>query len=92
MRRSDISQDTGTATSDRGAKIEIPVGTHDYLSFFYALRTFNLNPPKKSAISILVENKPKTLFVDALKRETIQLGDRQCPAIALAITTDDHAK
>src|SRR5262249_40308707 len=24
-----ISQDTGTVTSDKGAKIEIPVGTHD---------------------------------------------------------------
>lgn len=84
-----LSQETGTATSTRGARIEMPVGTHDYLSFFYALRTFNLNPPKKSAVSVLVENKPMTLFVDAVKRETIQLGDRRVPAIALAITTDD---
>jgi Protein of unknown function (DUF3108) len=84
-----VSQETGMATSDKGARIEIPVGTHDYVSFFYVLRTFNLNPPKKSAISILVENKPKTLFVDAIKRETIKLGDRSVPAIAIAITTDD---
>jgi hypothetical protein len=84
-----LSQEAGIATSDRGARIEIPVGTHDYLSFFYALRTFNLNPPKKSAVSMLVEKKPMTLFVDAVKRETIQLGDRRVPAIALAITTDD---
>ena len=85
-----ISQETGTATSDRGSSIEMPVGTHDYVSFFYALRTFNLTPtPKKNAVSVLVENKPMTLFVDAMKRETIQLGDRNVPAIALAITTDD---
>lgn len=84
-----LNQETGTATSDKGTRIEIPVGTHDYLSFFYVLRTFNLNPPKKSAVSMLVENKPKTLFVDAVKRETIQLGDRAVPAIALSITTDD---
>jgi len=84
-----MSQEIGTATSDKGARIEIPVGTHDYLSFFYVLRTFNLTPPKKNAVSILVENKPKTLFVDAVKRETIQLGDQQVPAIALALTTDD---
>jgi hypothetical protein len=84
-----LTQETGTAVSDKGKKIDIPVGTHDYLSFFYALRTFNLNPTKKSAISILVENKPKTLFVDALKRETIQLGERAIPAIALSLTTDD---
>ena len=84
-----MDQETGTATSDKGARIEIPVGTHDYVSFFYVLRTFNLTPKKKNAISMLVENKPKTLFVDALKRETIQLGDRNVPAIALSLTTDD---
>jgi Protein of unknown function (DUF3108) len=84
-----LTQESGTVTTDKGTKIEIPVGTHDYLSFFYALRTFNLNPPKKSAVSLLVENAPKTLFVDAIRRESIQLGDRRVPAIALSITTDD---
>ncbi len=84
-----LSQESGMVTTDKGTRIEIPVGTHDYVSFFYVLRTFNLNPPKKSAVSLLVENKPKTLFVDALKRESIQLGDRSVPAIALSITTDD---
>jgi hypothetical protein len=85
-----VNQETGTATSDKAGKIEIPVGTHDYVSFFYVLRTFNLNPAKKSVISILVENKPKTLFVDAVRKESIQLGDRRIPAIALSLTTDDQ--
>ena len=84
-----LNQESGTATSDKGGRIEMPVGTHDYLSFFYALRTLNLNPTKKSALSMLVERKPKTLFVDSVKREAIQLGDRRIPAIALSITTDD---
>lgn len=83
-----INQDNGLATSDKGARIEIPVGTHDYLSFFYILRTFNLTK-KRNAIAVLVENQPKTLFVESQKRETIQLGDRGVPAIALSITTDD---
>ena len=84
-----LNQEAGSATSDKGTKIDIPVGTHDYLSFFYALRTFNMNPSKKSAISLLVENKPKTLFVNVVKRETIQLGEQRIPAIALTLTTDD---
>jgi Protein of unknown function (DUF3108) len=84
-----FNQETGAATSDTGARIEIPVGTHDYLSFFYAVRTFNLSPNRKSVVSMLVENKPKTLFVTAQKREMIQLGSQNIPAIALAITTDD---
>ncbi len=84
-----INQDYGTATTARGEKIDIPVGTHDYLSFFYAVRTFNLNPPKRNAISILVESKPKTLFITSLKRETIEVGAQKIPAIAISLTTDD---
>jgi hypothetical protein len=84
-----IVQDYGTATTDAGVKIEIPVGTHDYLSFFYALRTFNLAPPRRSGISLLVNNKPKTLFIEALKREPIQLGTQTVPAILVMLTTDD---
>lgn len=84
-----IVQDYGTATTADGVRIEIPVGTHDYLSFFYALRTFNLAPPRKSGISLLVNNKPKTLFIEALKREQIQLGAQTVPAIQVLLTTDD---
>ncbi len=84
-----IVQDYGTATTDKGVRIEIPVGTHDYLSFFYALRTFNIVPPRRSGISLLVNNRPKTLFIDALKRETIQLGSQKIPAIQVSLTTDD---
>lgn len=84
-----INQERGQASTDKGATIEIPVGTHDYVSLFYVLRTFNLTSKKRSAISVLVENKPKTLFVELQKRETIQLGDRRVSAIALSLTTDD---
>ena len=84
-----INQDHGTATSNGGQKIEIPVGTHDYLSLFYALRTFNLVPPKRNAISILVENEAKSLFISSLKRETIELANQKIQAIALSLTTDD---
>jgi hypothetical protein len=84
-----INQDHGAATTDKGVRIEIPVGTHDYLSFFYALRTFNLTPPKRSAVSILVNNKPKTLFINAFKRESLQLASQTIPAIQLLLTTDD---
>jgi hypothetical protein len=84
-----INQDNGVATTERGTRIEIPVGTHDYLSFFYILRTFNFTTKKRNALAVLVENRPKTLFIESQKREPIQLGDRQVPAIALSITTDD---
>ncbi|MGI8896828.1 MAG: DUF3108 domain-containing protein [Pyrinomonadaceae bacterium] len=84
-----ISQDYGTAISDKGQRIEIPIGTHDYLSFFYLTRTFNITPPRRNAVSILVNNRPKTLFINSLKRETIQIGTQSIPAIQLSLTTDD---
>ena len=85
-----VSQETGTVTSDQGARIEIPVGTHDYVSFFYVMRTLTLVGGKKSAVSMLVENKPKTIFVDVLPRESIQLGPRRIQAIPVKLTTDDQ--
>jgi hypothetical protein len=84
-----INQDYGTATSDKGERIEIPIGTHDYLSFFYLARTFNLTPPRRNAVSILVNNRPKTLFITSLKREKIQIGSKSIPAIQLSLTTSD---
>jgi hypothetical protein len=84
-----VSQDYGTVMTDKGQKIDVPIGTHDYVSLFYVLRTFNLAPPKRSAISVLVENKPKTLLISSLKRETIELGQQKIPAFALSLTTDD---
>ncbi len=84
-----LNQDYGTATTEKGERIEIPIGTHDYLSYFYLARTFNLSPARRNAISILVNNKPKTLFVTVIKRESIQLGSQNIPAISVSLTTDD---
>lgn len=83
------NQETGIVVVDNNTRIEVPVGTHDILSFFYALRLFNLSPTKRSSIPVLVENKLKTVHVTSMKRETIDLGTRKIPAIALMITTDD---
>ncbi len=85
-----VNQESGTASTNTGQRIDIPVGTHDYVSMFYVIRTLNLNPKKKSALSLLVENKPKTLFIDPIKRETIEIGQQKIQAIALNLTTDDQ--
>ena len=82
-----VDQIKGLVTTDKGQRIEIPVGTHDYLSLFYVIRSFNIT--KRNAISVLVEGKPKTIFVNSLKRETIEIGQQKIPAIALSLTTDD---
>lgn len=85
-----IDQERGVALiSDKGIRIDIPVGTHDLISVLYALRSFNLTPARRTAVSLLVNNRPLTLFITTIKRETIELGSQRVPAIQLAITTDD---
>jgi hypothetical protein len=84
-----IDQTRGTASTDKGVRIEIPVGTHDFISVFYALRSFNLAPPKRNAVSLLVNNRALTLFITSLKREVIELGTQKIPAVQLSLTTDD---
>lgn len=84
-----FDQDRGGVVTDAGTRIEIPVGTHDFLSIFYALRSFNLTPPKRNAVSLLAHNRPRTLFLTSLRREVIELGGQKISAVLLSVTTDD---
>lgn len=84
-----IDQDRGTVTTDARQRIEIPVGTHDLISLIYAIRTFDLTPLKRNAISILAINQPRTLFIQSQKRETIEIGGQKVPALLLTLTSDD---
>ncbi|HEX8181081.1 MAG TPA: DUF3108 domain-containing protein [Pyrinomonadaceae bacterium] len=84
-----VDQERGSATASDGRPIEIPVGTYDWVSVLYALRSFDLTPPKRNAVSILINKRPRTLFITALKRETIELGGQRIPAVQLALATDE---
>src|SRR5205085_1257289 len=84
-----IDQERGTAIVIDGKSIEVPVGTYDWVSVLYALRSFDLTPPKRNAVSLLINRRPRTLFINSLRRETIELGGQRIPAIQLALATDD---
>jgi hypothetical protein len=89
-RKYNMDQERGAATSEQPReKIDIPVGTHDMISAFYALRTFDLTIQKPNSISIMAIHRPRTLTVKALKRETIELNGQKIPAIMLQLMTDD---
>jgi uncharacterized protein DUF3108 len=85
-----LDQNRGAAVSDSRERIDIPVGTHDLISLVYAIRTFNLTPPKRNAISIMATARPRTLFVTSLRRETIEVSGQKISAIQLSLTTDDQ--
>ena len=82
-------QSSGSALFDDGTRVEVPVGTHDLLSVFYALRSFDLTPGKRTAVSLLVNKRPRLLFITALRPGTIQLGGQQIAAVELALATSD---
>ena len=84
-----IDQDRGAVTTDNRERLEVPVGTHDLISLVYAIRTFDLSPLKRNAISILAISQPRTLFVTSQRRETIELHGQKIPAMLLTLTTDD---
>lgn len=84
-----LNQDYGTATKQGANKIDIPIGTHDYLSLFYAVRSMNLAPGKQNAVSVLVNGRPRTLILTAFRREAIQLDGQKVSAIQLKLTTPE---
>jgi hypothetical protein len=84
-----VDQDRGAVVTDKRERIEVPVGTHDLISLLYAIRTFDLSPLKRNAISILAINQPRTLFVTSQRRETLELGGQKIPALLLTLTSDD---
>src|ERR1700752_4705061 len=85
-----MDQDRGAATIENGRdRIDIPVGTHDLLSAFYSLRTFNPIVSKKDSISLMAINKPRALLITAQRRETIELNGQKINAIVLELKTDD---
>lgn len=82
-------QNGGVALFDDGTRVDIPVNTHDLLSVFYAIRSFDLTPGKRSAVSVIVNKRPRQLVVTPLRRSSLRLGSTNVNAVEVALTTDD---
>ena len=89
-RNYNLDQERGLATVEgKTERQEIPIGTHDLVSALYAIRTFDFSGLRQNAISIMAVDHPRTLFVKAERRETIELNGQKISAIMLRVTTDD---
>ncbi len=84
-----VDQDRGNALFDDGTRVEMPVGTHDLISVFYALRSFDLTPGKENRVSLLINKRPRLLLLTSLRRDTVQLSGRPIPAVVLSLLTND---
>ncbi len=84
-----LDQERGGALLPDGANIEIPVGTYDLVSVLYALRSFDLAPPKRNAVSLLLNKRPRALNINSVGREVIEIGGQRISAYQLALSTDE---
>lgn len=84
-----FDQERGSAVTTDSSAIEIPVGTYELVSALYAMRSFDLTPPKRNAVSLLLNKRPRTLVITALSREVIELGGERIPAVQLSLVTDE---
>ncbi len=84
-----VEQDRGNALFNDGTRVEMPVATHDLISVFYALRSFDLSVGRQNRVSLLVNKRPRLLVVTALQRETIELNGQRIPAVQLSLTTNE---
>jgi hypothetical protein len=84
-----LDQNGGSALFGDGTRLELPVATHDLLSVFYALRSFDLTPPKRTSVSLLVNKRARLLHLTALRRDTLALGGQRIPAVELSLATTD---
>jgi len=82
-------QGAGAALFDDGTRVEVPVGTHDLLSVFFAMRSFDLTPGKTTNVALLVNKRPRVLFVTALRQANLPLAGQQIPAVELSLRTND---
>jgi hypothetical protein len=77
-------------------QVEIPVGTHDLLSFAYAIRSINLKPSKNPAnpvndtrVAVFIGDKAEIFSVRPLNTEIIEFNGKKISAQVLALSTGD---
>ena len=84
-----LDQERGGAILHDGSRAEIPAGTYDLLSIFYALRSFDLTPPKRNSVALLLNKRVRVLHIDSVARENINVGGQSISTFQLALSTDD---
>ena len=84
-----LDQERGGAILHDGSRAEIPAGTYDLVSILYALRSFDLTPPKRNSVALLLNKRLRVLHIDSVARENINVGGQSISAFQLALSTDD---
>lgn len=86
-----FDQERGAATNEKNGRFEMPIGTHDLLSFVYALRAFHFSPNQKNAldtkVSVFLNNVPSIVTIKSAP-EKIIFNNRKVATIVLTATSE----
>ena len=93
-----FDQKTGAAVSNKGAQIEIPVGTHSILSLAYAIRSFNLkpsldrtNPVNDTRVAVFLDSRAFVFTLRPANSNILNLRGETVSAQLISISTGDPA-
>ena len=89
-----FDQIRGSVTTEKGASVEIPIGTYDLLSLAYAFRAFRYDTNKPTAnatrdtkAAVFLSGNPVVLTFRPTGREKITVGGTQISTTAIALST-----
>jgi hypothetical protein len=89
-----FDQESGRVTVPGAANIDVPVGTHNIISLFYALRLFNLDPGKNSTnrvadtrVSVFWQGRPNIFTLRPSAPQILPFGDQKILAQEISVST-----
>ena len=89
-----FDQESGRVTLPNNQRVDVPVGTHNVISLFYALRLFNLNPSKDSnnrvndtRVSVFWQGRANIFTLRPSEPKMTKFGDQTILAQEVAVST-----
>jgi len=91
-----VFDEKGFAVIGGSARVAVPAGIHTLLSFFYAMRSFNLSPGRvpdskvnDTRVAVFWNNVPLVFTLRPAKKEIIEISGKRFYSQPVSITTGD---
>ena len=89
-----FDQEAGRVSLPNKQSVDDPIGTHNIISLFYALRLFNLNPSKDSTrrvndtrVSVFWQGRANIFTLRPSNPQPVSIGDQKILAQEVSVST-----
>ncbi len=89
-----FDQEAGRVSLPNNQRVDVPIGTHNIISLFYALRLFNLNPSKDSTsrvndtrVSVFWQGRANIFTLRPSNPQPVSIGDQKILAQEVSVST-----